>query len=288
MGMIDQTDRLLARIESVGGPAAAPPQTAGYIYEGLAVRGDEVTRIRNGEQAIAAFEAAGDERNACNLRIVVSYGLNELGAYRRSMPLLRTTLASAERLGLHNVQATANLQLGLATYCTGDLDAAQELVTRALLACRAQGNRLMEGVALSYLAGIALARGDLATADRHAHTAIGVVGEHPIVRAFFDATLARVRLAQGAPGEALVAARNACAALAKGGERAARKGLVRLVLAEALLAAGHKDESRNALREARDRLLARAAELDEHMRADFLGAQPDHARTLRWAEELLV
>jgi hypothetical protein len=83
------------------------------------------------------------------------------------------------------------------------------------------------------------------------------------------------------------ATRDACAALAKAGERATRKGLVRLVLAEALHAAGHEDESREALREAKGRLRARAAELDEHLRADFLGAQPDHARTLRWAEEIL-
>src|SRR5262249_36973205 len=145
------------------------PHAAGHIYEALAVRGDELTRIRFGDRAIAAFEAAGDERNACNLRIAVSFGLNELGAYRRSMPLLRTTLASAERLGLQNVQATANLQLGLATYYTGDLGVAEQVVTRALLACRAQGNRLMEGVALSYLAALALARGDVATAEHHAH-----------------------------------------------------------------------------------------------------------------------
>jgi hypothetical protein len=287
MGMLDHADRLLARIESVGGPAAAPPQAAGYIYEALAVRGDEMARIRFGEQAILAFEAAGDERNACNLRIVVSFGLNELGAYRRAMPLMRMTLASAERLGLHNAQATASLQLGTATYFAGELDAAEELILRALVACRAQGNRLMEGAALSYLAAIAWSRGDLATAERHVHAAIAVAGEAWQLRAAVDATLGRIRLAQGDNDEALVAARAACAALAKAGERAVRKGFVRLVLAEALHAAGREDEARAALRDARDRILARAAEIDEPLRADFLGAQPDHARTLRWSEEWL-
>jgi predicted negative regulator of RcsB-dependent stress response len=287
MGMLDYADRLLARIESVGGAAAAPPQAAGYIYEALAVRGDELARIRFGDRAIAAFEAAGDERNACNLRIAVSFGLNELGAYRRSMPLLRTTLGSAERFGLHNVQATAGIQLGLAMYCTGDLSGAEELLMRALLACRTQGNRLMEGAALSYLATIALARGDVATAERHLHTTIAVAGETWMLRASVDAMLARVRLAQGAPGEALIDARAACAAMAKAGERTTRKGLVRLVLAEALHAAGKLDEAREALREAQGQIRARAAELDETLRGDFLAAQPDHARTLRWAEEWL-
>jgi hypothetical protein len=218
---------------------------------------------------------------------VVSYGLNELGAYRRSIPLMRTTLASAERLGLHNVQATASLQLGYATYFTGELDAAEERVTFALVACRAQGNRLMEGVALAYLAAIALARGDVAAAEGHVNASIAVVDGIGMARAFVDATLARVRLAQGAPGKALIAARAASKALAKVGERTARKGLVRLVLAEALHAAGHDDEAREALREARGRILARATELDESLRADFLAAQPDHARTLEWAGELL-
>jgi hypothetical protein len=287
MGMLDHADRLLARIESVGGPAAAHPHAAGHIYEALAVRGEEVTRIRFGDRAITAFEAAGDERNACNLRIVVSFGLNELGAYRRSMPLLRTTLASAGRLGLQNVQATATLQLGLAAYYTGDLGGAEELVTSALLACRAQGNRLMEGAGLSYLAAIALARGDVATAERHAHPALAVIGEMWMARASAEATLARVFLAQGATGEALMAAQAACAVLAKAGERTSRKGLVRLVLAEALHAAGRLGEAREALREARGHILARAEGLDDHLRADFLGAQPEHARTLQWAEEWL-
>jgi hypothetical protein len=288
MGMLDHADRLLARIESAGGAAAAPPHAAGHIYETLAVRGDETARIRFGEQAIAAFEAAGDERNACNLRIVVSFGLNELGAFRRTMALLRTTLASAERLGLSNVQATACMQLGLATYCTGDLDAGEELVTRALVACRAQGNRLMEGAALSYLASIALARNDLATAERNAHAAVAVLGEMWMARAAVDATLARIRLAQGAKDEALTAACAGAAALAKSGERTTRKGLVRLALAEALHAAGRDDEAREALRDARDRLLSRASQLDDSLRADFLGAHPDHARTLRWSEEWLA
>jgi hypothetical protein len=287
VGMLDHADRLLARIEAAGGPAAAPPQAAGYIYEALAVRGDELTRIRLGDRAIAAFEAAGDERNACNLRIVVSFGLNELGGYRRVIPLLRTTLASAERIGLHNVQATASLQLGAATYYAGDLPAAEELTTRALLEFRAQGNRLMQGAALSYLAAIALAHGDATTAEQHAHASIAAIGEMWMARAAVDATLARVHLARGANGEALVAARAASTALGKAGERTSRKGLVRLVLAEALLAAGQVDEARVALREAAARIRARAVDLDEELRADFLGAQPEHARTLRWAEEWL-
>jgi hypothetical protein len=287
MGMLEQADRLLARIASVGGPEAAHPQAAGYIYEALAVRGDEMARLRFGEHAIAAFEGAGDERNACNVRIVVSFALNELGAFRRSMPLLRTTLASAERLGLHNAQATASLQLGIATYCTGDLDAAEELLMRAVHACQAQGNRLMEGGAVSYLAAIALARGDLATAERHALTTIAGIGEAWQLRPSVDATLARIRLAQGARAEALAAARAACAALEKAGERALRKGFVRLVLVEALHAAGEEDEARAALRDAKGRILARAAVLDESLRADFVNAQAEHARTLRWAEEWL-
>jgi hypothetical protein len=288
LGMLDHADELLARIESLGGAEAAHPHAAGHVYEALAVRGDEITRIRFGDRAIAAFEAAGDERNACNLRIVVSFGLNELGAYRRSIPLLRTTLASAERLGLQNVQATASLQLGLATYYTGELGVAEELVERGLLACRAQGNRLMEGVALSYLAAIALARGELSAAERHAHASVAAIGEMWMARAQAEATLARVRLARGAKDEALIAARAAGAALAKAGERGSRKGLVRLVLVEALHAVDEDDEARDVLRDAQGRILARAAVLDESLRADFLAAQPEHARTLQWAEEWLT
>src|SRR5262249_25443211 len=160
----------------------------------------------------------------------------------------------------------------------GELDAAEELMLLAVRACRTQGNRLMEGGAVSYLAAIALARGDLATAERHALATIAVAGEAAQLRASADAPLAPIRLAQGATDEALVAARAASVALTKAGERALRKGLVRLVLAEALHAAGHDEEARAVLRDARDRILARAAELDDGLRADFLSAQPDHAQ----------
>lgn len=288
MGMLDHADHLLARVESVGGPEAASPHAAGAIYEALAVRGDAVARIRFGELAIAALHTAGDEREACNLRIVVSFGLNELGAYRRSMTLLRTTLTSAERLGLHNVQATASIQLGAATYYVGDLVAADELLTRALVMCRAQKNRLMEGAALSYLAASALERGDLTMAERHAQASLGVIGEMWMARASFEATLSRIRLAQGKSDDALASARAACAALAKAGERTSRKGLVRLVLVEALHAAGLVDEAREALGEARRQILAHAEGLDDALRVDFLSAQPEHARTLAWAEEWLT
>jgi hypothetical protein len=288
MGSADRMAPLLARVEAVGGPAAATPQAAGHIYEALAVRGDEVARIRFGEQAIASFEVAGDERNACTLRIVVGFGLNELGAYRRAVPILGAALASAERLALHNVQAVANAQLGHAWSCSGDLDGAEGALGRALTAFRGQGNLLMEGAALTYLAATALARGDVAGAERHALAAIAAVGEGWMARAAAEAALARVRLAQGAPLEAVAAARAALAALARTGERAPRRGLIRLALAEALHGAGKLDEARAALRDARDRIVARAAELDESLRADFLGAQPDHARTLRWAEEWQV
>jgi tetratricopeptide (TPR) repeat protein/predicted Ser/Thr protein kinase len=286
VGVIDRMAALIARIEATGGAAAATPQAAGHIYEALAVRGDELARIRFGEQAIAAFEAAGDERNACTQRIVVGFGLNELGSYRRAVAILGAALASAERLGLHNVLAVANLQLGLAWSCSGELDGAEAALGRALAAFEGQGNRLMQAAALTYVAATALARGDLARAERHALAALAAAGEAWMARAGAEAMLARVRLAQGAPLEAVTAARAAVTALARTGERAPRKGLIRLALAEALHGAGQLDEARAALGDARDRIVARAAELDPSLRADFL-AQPEHARTLRWAEEWL-
>jgi hypothetical protein len=109
-----------------------------------------------------------------------------------------------------------------------------------------------------------------------------------MARASAEAVLARVRLAQGVPLEALAAAEAGMAALGRSGERTARKGLVRRALAVALHGAGRLDDARAALRDARDRLVARAAELDEGLRVDFIDAQPDHARTLRWAETFLT
>jgi hypothetical protein len=67
-----------------------------------------------------------------------------------------------------------------------------------------------------------------------------------------------------------------------------RGALVRLVLAEALDAAGEHAEARETLRAVRDDLAARAARIeDEGVREKFLTAVPENARVIERARAWL-
>ena len=63
--------------------------------------------------------------------------------------------------------------------------------------------------------------------------------------------------------------------------------MIRLALAEALVATGDRKAARGVIERARDRLLARAEKItDPEWRKSFLENIPDHRRTLALAIEL--
>jgi tetratricopeptide (TPR) repeat protein len=285
--LFDRADALLARIEAAGGAAAATPLAAGYVHSALAYRGEEVARVRHGEEAVRAFEAAGHERNACLESLTVGHGLLEIGGFRRWLPRLRAAKATAERLGLRQPSAIATMQLAAALFGVGELEEAERAATQAGETFRALENAFLAGAARSYLAAIAHERGDLPAAEAHARAALASCADVAWQRAFVESLLARTLAAAGRIDEALATVRSAASSLEKGGARTSYKGTVRLVVAEVLHAAGLKDEARRALAEARDHIVARASVLDGDLRAGFLTDQRDHAATLRWAEAWL-
>jgi eukaryotic-like serine/threonine-protein kinase len=96
--------------------------------------------------------------------------------------------------------------------------------------------------------------------------------------------LAQVLLAQARPAEALAAAQEAVRLLEVLGGIDEGESLVRLSYAEALAANAQPEAAARALKEARDRLLARAAPIaDPAVRRSFLESVPDNARTLELA-----
>jgi hypothetical protein len=100
------------------------------------------------------------------------------------------------------------------------------------------------------------------------------------------AALARAVLAGGRVKEALQHARMANELLATIGHVEDYESLVRLVLAEALAAAGEVEPARATLRAAHERLMARAAQIaNADWRAAFLTRNLDNARTVRLARE---
>ncbi len=117
---------------------------------------------------------------------------------------------------------------------------------------------------------------------------IALLAASPLDQAAATATLAAVLLGRGRTAEALAAAHTAMDKYEAMGAFGYRGAFARLVLVEALEAAGMTAEARSALATARDHLLGRAAAIpDPDMRRTFLHAVPENARTLMLARDRL-
>jgi tetratricopeptide (TPR) repeat protein len=149
---------------------------------------------------------------------------------------------------------------------------------------RTQGDQRLHGAALLYLSTITYLSGELHDSEHRARMASEILPT-PLQPAAL-AALARAVLAQGRTKEALQHARTANELLATIGHVEDYESLVRLILAEALAAAGDVEPARQALRAAHQRLLARAGQIaNPDWRESFLTRLLDNARTTRLARE---
>jgi len=156
-------------------------------------------------------------------------------------------------------------------------------------AFEAYGSSRMAGASRMYLASIDCAAGDLERAEVGARAAADLLSTVPPLHPQALATLARVLLARGSVTDALALARSAVAELSPGDRPESGEARVRLVLAEALSAAGLGEEAARVIVEARDVLVARASSIAApDLRARFLLAVPDNARTIALALEWTV
>jgi len=133
--------------------------------------------------------------------------------------------------------------------------------------------------------------GNVEAAEAEASALSEVMAKEPLWGMWYLALLARMRLEQGRADEALelseraYAQSKACRMGAYG-----RHALLLLIRAEAHDALGHHDAARDAIREARDDLLRRAAcipDTEPDLRRGFLENFPDHRRTLELARAWL-
>ncbi|APR83714.1 Adenylate cyclase [Minicystis rosea] len=231
--------------------------------------------------ALAAFEAAGDQRNASTTRSNLGSTVAELGDFEGAEAAHRAAFASAERMGLYDSAARALSNLGHALAHRGNAAEARLVEQRAVETFHRQGDQRWEGVARTYLAKIALFSGDLAAAERDAREAAELLQVAPPLRPAARAVEARALLGLGRADEALCAAREAFATLIDLGALEEGEALVRLVHAEALAATGATDAFREAIGAARDQLLLRASKIrDPVWRDRFLHGVPENARTL--------
>ncbi len=189
-------------------------------------------------------------------------------------------------MGLHDLSAAVEHNLGRVLSFRGELGEAERLERRAIEAFGRQGDPRLEGAARTYLAEILIAGGNYAAADREAEVAAATLAVAPSLQVAAFGVGSRARLGRGDADGALVSARDAHAALERLGEIEEGESMVRLAHAEALSHTGARDEARTVLAVAHERLLARAARIEEPAwRHRFLHDVPVNARILALADE---
>jgi len=250
--------------------------------------GDHAQGAAHFELAEAAFELAGDRRNAMDSHGNLGCCSILLGDYPRAERCLHDLLTEGERLGLRHWVASAQQNLGPVLALQGRSDDGLALEQQALQYFDSVRNRWSSANAHMYLATILLLRGDLAGAEGEALAAVDRAGENRSLVAGSRGTLAQVLLAMGRPVEALEWVRPAAAILEELGGIDEREMLVRVIHAEALAATGDVLAARVVLAAARKRVLSLAERIrDVDTRECFLTNVPENARTLRLARDWL-
>jgi tetratricopeptide (TPR) repeat protein len=284
-----EADALMERIAGIVPALAEPdPQALALVQQAQAARasllGQPAACLAALEAAQAAFQQAGDARNASAVRANVGFMLAEHGAWDRAEEQLRAALADAERMGLAEQRAVVLHNLGRVVAVRGDLAAGERLEREALDSFIAQGEPRLEGIARLYLGDIKRLAGDAAEAEAEAARAVRVLAGAPASQVAARALLARALHAQGRTAEALEAARQAADDLAVLGSIDEGEADVRLVHAECLWAAGLAEQARQVIARAHARLVERADSIsDPALRARFLSGIAAHTRTMELA-----
>jgi eukaryotic-like serine/threonine-protein kinase len=232
-----------------------------------------------------AFARAGDVRNACLQRANYGAACLEVGDWKAAEGALRPAIVEAERMGAKHIVSSAQRDLGYALARSGRVDEAKGLLEEAVAEFAAHGDRRLEGVGHDELSYILLLLGDLENAETHARSAVEGLSMAPAYLCHAQAALARILLTRGKIDEALEHARAGRALLTEVGVLEEGEGLIRLVLAQALHAAGKVDEARATLMDAANEVRRKAASItDADVQLLFL-AIPEHIQTFELEKE---
>jgi hypothetical protein len=286
LGQWALTENLLAEVERSA--TLTDPYLRGMLHNVRGMLTFDTCQFATGIQelrlAVAAFEESGNTRSALEARANLGALIAGCGQLEMADRELRDFLATANRLEMSYLEPALLLNLGTIRAELGALADSQRLIEQALAASLRVGEARVEAACLQHLGILALRAGDFTAAEALAREADTI--DVPSHRPGSLATLAFALLRQGRTGDALDQARLASELLERQGHGGDGESLVRLALAECLLAAGGPAAARTAVDQAVRVLLARAAQVEPQWRQTFLRATWDHRRTLELAEAL--
>jgi len=247
--------------------------------------GDVAGDLAGYQQALQAFERAGDVRGSCNTRVSLAFSYIQLGAYARGRVELEQALEGARRLGLPNVETRAHQNLALIVAAEHDFAKAIELADRVVTEAKSRGDDRFEAWTRIYLSRFAYSAGDFGRAKREAEQALANLAGSPPALAGALAALALALVALGEPGEAALKAREASAILKKYDGIEEFESLVWLAVIRAARARDEHELADGLSARAAKRLSERAAPiLDAELRRSFLEEVADSADILAEAK----
>jgi tetratricopeptide (TPR) repeat protein len=247
------------------------------------VTGHVGAAIRSHEAALAAWEEAGDARNAALTRSTMGSLQGELGAYEEAELSLRRALTAAERMNLSNVEGWSLANLGRVLGRLNRGKEARAALERAVAIGEARRGVRLEIASRLYLADVLRAGGDISRASKEAERALDLAVNMPPLAALAGAMLARVLLDRREIEAALATAARAMQVL-ETIDAVEGDYFIRLVHAACLVGAERSDQARAALVKAKEHLLSRAAKLeDESLKRSLFERVQENADTLELA-----
>lgn len=287
-----RADQLLHRLQELApdgssGPPLVRAQLAHVAGMRAGLTGNMAGYAEKLIEVLAAFEEAGDLRNAAVETTTLALCLVQLGQGEEAEALCRRNLARCESLRSDQATGYARLSLGFILVIRRQrLAEARQLLDAALTQYRAIGHQRRIGLAHGYLALLH------ATEDRRGQALTEVVQavEHLSGTGGFHAWAlalhADLLLQEGRTAEALPLARSALEHLLAAGGGPIVELLPFVVLAETLCALEQHDAAREIVRSAQERLRLRTQQMMRpNWRQTYL-ALPEPQRLLRLIQRL--
>ncbi|UQA63976.1 protein kinase [Polyangium aurulentum] len=293
VGCHAEGEALYAKLEALTQAAGERVPAARCLF--VFMRADRERKKYHCASMLESLKEARELARQCGLRrmeniatVSIAIGLCHLGALHEAEQMFRALPLSNTEFGLASTYGPFVLAWLLAD--RGETGEARGIAEQLVESGRARDVALDEGRGRWVLAEALRRAGALEQAEHEIEAALLMLSRAcPLDVPGVLASKAALKLQQGKPDEALTAAEQGLARQAdlKSPDQFLRGGsFLRLVHVESLEANRRHDEARNAVANARDRLLAIAAKIDDPAyRKSFLENVPENRRTIELARE---